>query len=73
MLINTQICGPQKLHYWPLRFCMRPLLIALRDDNQRPAGLQDAQDLLQVFQQVGPVILGFNSRDQVELVFGNGS
>lgn len=69
MFIDAKVRGPQKLHQGTLQLVVCPLFIAFGDDDQCSSRSQHPQDFTHVVDQVRPVILGFDSGDEIECVF----
>jgi hypothetical protein len=48
------------------------LFVTFGDDEEDSAGFEDAEDFPHVVRQVGPVVLRFDSGDQVKSIFSEG-
>jgi hypothetical protein len=68
MFIHIQARRFQQLHYGLLESIVSALIIALDDDDEIAVGFQNAKDFLHVLNQIGPVILGFHGRNEIETV-----
>ena len=72
LVFDTEAGRTEELHDGRVEFVVGAALVALGDDQQGAAGLEDAEDFLHVVRQIGPIVLGFNGGGQIEFVVGKG-